>query len=41
MRRPRSPAAALLGMLAMLATVGCDTTTPLERLQSEFEQYPE
>ena len=41
MRRPRRPAAALLGMLAMLATVGCDTTTPLERLQSELEQYPE
>jgi len=41
MRRPRCPAAALLGMLAMLATVGCDTTTPLERLQSELEQYPE
>lgn len=28
-------------LLVALATIGCDTTTPLERLQTELEQYPE
>jgi hypothetical protein len=33
--------AALFGPLVVLATVGCDTTPPLDRLQVELEQYPE
>ena len=30
-----------MALLVALAAVGCDTTTPLERLQTELEQYPE
>ena len=33
--------AALFVPLVALATVGCDTTSPLDRLQAELERYPE